>query len=117
MVIFVNLNSFLVTWSNQVQLIVYLEDGISSDQRQALEQLIRQEPDVESTEYVSKQAAWEKFKNTLSGKNKVLEDLEFNPLPGSYNIRFQPSSQRLEKIRRLVNLLKDKPGVESLEFG
>ncbi len=118
LVIFVNLNSFLTTWSKQVQLIVYLKDDISQSQRQALEQLISTNPDVESKTFISRETAWANFKNTFSTKKSdFIDDLKFNPLPSSYNLKFRPSSDRYTKIRQFAELFEGRAGVESLEYG
>ncbi len=117
LVIFVNLNTFLMTWSKQVQLIVYLEDKITGDQKQGLEKLISINSDVESMTFVSKEAAWQGFKNTFSGNSEVIEDLEFNPLPSSYSLKFKPADDRFLRIRQFADLLSKRPGVESLEYG
>ncbi len=118
LVIFVNLNSFLTTWSKHVQLIVYLEDDISKDQRGVLEQLISTNPDVESMTFISKESAWANFKNTFSTKKSdFIDELKFNPLPSSYNIKFRPSPERFTKIRNFAELFKEREGVESVEYG
>jgi cell division transport system permease protein len=118
LVIFVNLNSFLTTWSKHVQLIVYLEDNISKSQRVELEQLIFTNPDVESMNFISKDAAWANFKNTFSTKKSdFIDELKFNPLPSSYNIKFKPSSERFIKIQNFAEVFKEKTGVESIEYG
>jgi cell division transport system permease protein len=118
LVIFVNLNSFLTTWSKHVQLIVYLEDNISKSQRVGLEQLISTNPDVESMTFISKETAWANFKNTFSTKKSdFIDELNFNPLPSSYNLKFRPSDERFIKIRNFAEIFKERKGVESVEFG
>jgi cell division transport system permease protein len=118
LVIFVNLNSFLTTWSKHVQLIVYLEDDISKNQRVDLEQLISTNPDVESITFISKDAAWANFKNSFSTKKSdFIDELNFNPLPSSYNLKFRPSDERFDKIQKFAELFKERKGVESVEYG
>lgn len=117
LIIFVNLNAFLFTWSKEIQLIVYLDDGISAKDRQILEKRLSQNPDVESVNYVSREMAWENFKNTFSARTDFLKSLEFNPLPASYNLQFKPSSERVDKIRRFAEELRKYQGIESLEYG
>ncbi len=118
LVLFVNLNTFLTTWNQQVQLIVYLEDTVTTDQRQALEQVISTNPDVESMTFVPREAAWAKFKNTFSSKkSNFIDDLKFNPLPSSYNLKFKPSEDRFVKIRQFAEIFQEKDGVESVEYG
>lgn len=118
LVIFVNLNSFLTTWNQQVQLIVYLEDTVTANQRQVLEQVISQNLDIESMTFIPKEAAWAKFKNTFSSKkSSFVDDLKFNPLPSSYSLKFKPSEDRILKVRQFADVIKKKDGVESVEFG
>lgn len=118
LVIFVNLNSFLTTWSKHVQLIVYLEDDISKSQQVVLEQLISTNPDVESMTFISKETAWASFKNTFSTKKSdFIDELNFNPLPSSYNLKFRPSDERFTKISNFAEIFKEKKGVESVEYG
>ncbi len=118
LVLFVNLNTFLTTWNQQVQLIVYLEDTVTVKQRQALEQVISSNADVESMTFVPREAAWAKFKNTFSSKkSNFIDDLKFNPLPSSYNLKFKPSEDRFFKIRQFAENFKIKDGVESVEYG
>ncbi|OGW22659.1 MAG: hypothetical protein A3K09_00005, partial [Nitrospinae bacterium RIFCSPLOWO2_12_FULL_47_7] len=117
LIIFVNLNAFLFTWSNEVQLIVYLDDNISAKDRQVLEKRISQNPDLKSISYVSRDMAWESFKNTFSARTDFLKSLDFNPLPASYNLQFKQSPERVDKIRKFAEEIRKSSGVESLEFG
>ena len=115
--VFLNLDSVLDTWNKQVKLIVYLNDNVSKKDQQALEILIARNTDVESSEFVSREIAWEKFKQSFSGKAKVIESLEFNPLPSSLVLQFRYASNRFDRIRKFVGVLEDQNGVESLEYG
>lgn len=117
LIIFVNLNVFLLTWSKEVQLIVYLTDPVSVKDRLTLESRISKNPDVESFTYISREAAWENFKNTFSARTDFLKSLEFNPLPASYNLQFKRSPDRVDKIRKFAEELRVQSGVESLEYG
>ena len=115
--IFVNLNTFLSTWDKQVQLIVYLDDGISKVHSSTLEAIYKSNKEIDSVSFVSRDDAWKSFKNTFSKNSKFIEVLDFNPLPASYVIKFKDSPNRLNNIRKLVEILKSQKGVESLEYG
>jgi cell division transport system permease protein len=115
--VFVNLNTLLSTWDKQVQLIVYLDDGISKGQKNALEEIFKSNEKVDSISYDSRDEAWTEFKNTFSGKSGFVTDLDFNPLPASYNLKFKDDPERIVNIRQLADLLKGQKGVESLEYG
>lgn len=118
LVIFVNLNFFLSAWNKQVQLIIYLEDNITANQKRVLEQSISTSSDVESMNFIPREVAWANFKNSFSSKKAdFIDDLEFNPLPSSYNLKFKSSNDRFVKIREFADFIKRKAGVESVDYG
>lgn len=114
---FANLESMMSTWNRQVQLIVYLEDEVDDGRRDELRHLFEGNPAVEKVTFTSRQEAWENFRNSFSGAADFIQDLDFNPLPGSFHMRFKASPDRLEKIRNLAQALENQRGVESLEYG
>lgn len=117
LMLYFNLNGFLSTWNRQVQLIVYLNDDITVSQKNSLADIISKNPQVESSEEVSRETAWVEFQSNLSENLQPLLDLEFNPLPASYKIRFHNTDNRLTHIRNLSKELKAEEGVESVEYG
>lgn len=117
LIIFINLNVFLSTWSKEIQLIIYLDDSISAKERQVIEKSMSRNPDVESISYISREMAWESFKNTFSARTDFLKSLDFNPLPASLNLQFKQSPERVEKIRKFAEETRKLKGVESVEYG
>lgn len=115
--IFINLNSLLLTWDQRVQLVVYLNDGISVDDRKRLAQLISGKIEVESFEFISREKAWAKFESSFSKESDLLAELDFNPLPASYNLKIRSSADRLNEIRKLSDIMVRQKGVESVEYG
>jgi len=117
LMLFSNLNGFLSKLDDEVQLLVYLNDNISPGERKALEDIISKSPFVKSTTKVSKKLAWEEFQSNMSENLKPLLGMKFNPLPASYKIQFYEADNRLVRIRELSEQLKDKKGIESVEYG
>jgi len=115
--VYINLNSVLSFWNDQVQLIVYLDDEISSDQKKQLENLFSSNPEVDVFDFVSREKAWENFQSMFSEKSSFLKGMGFNPLPASYNLMIKPSPERLKYIQSLANKLNQQDGVESVEYG
>jgi len=111
LIIFFNLNGFFASWNQHVQLIVYLDDDISSSQKNKLENLFKANARVESTEEVTKERAWQEF--SLNADT----ELGFNPLPASYRVRFKVSENRSSYIREFAERARSAPGVESVEYG
>jgi len=115
--VYINLNSVLSFWNEQVQLIVYLDDEISSGEKEQLEKIFSSNPKVDSFDFISREEAWEKFQSMFSEKSSFLKGMGFNPLPASYSLKVKPSPERLETIQSLANKLKLQDGVESVEYG
>ena len=115
--IFLNLNEFLSKLNRQVQLIVYLKDDIKISQRKALVDIIEKYPNVDSYIEISRDMAWAEFQSIMSDKLKPLIDLDFNPLPASYKIKFKEVDNRWVYIRELSEILVIKNGVESIDYG
>ena len=117
LMLFVNLNGFLSKWNSQVQLIVYLNDNITSSQKEILVDIISKSPNVESYLEVSRDEAWVEFQSNISENMEPFMDLDFNPLPASYKIKLKEIDNRLLFIRELSEILNVQKGVESVEYG
>ena len=115
--VYINLNSVLSFWNDQVQLIVYLEDEVSMHEKKKLEKMVSSHSEVESFDFVSREKAWKNFQAMFSEKSAFLKGMGFNPLPASFNLKIKPTPNRLEKIRTLAEQMKQLPGVESVEYG
>ncbi len=115
--VYINLNSVLSFWNEQVQLIVYLDDEISQGEKKRLEKLFSSESEVDSFDFISREKAWENFQSMFSEKSSFLKGMGFNPLPASYNLRVKASPKRLETIQALAEKLNQQAGVESVEYG
>jgi len=115
--VYINLNSVLSFWNDQVQLIVYLDDEIPNDEKKRLEKLFSSSPEVDSFDFVSREKAWKNFQSMFSEKSSFLNGMGFNPLPASYNLIIKPSPERLKHIQSLAKKLNQQDVVESVEYG
>jgi cell division transport system permease protein len=115
--VYVNLNSVLSFWNEQVQLIVYLDDEVSQSEKKQLEKLFSSDSKVDSFDFVSREKAWDNFQSMFSEKSSFLKGMGFNPLPASYNLKIKASPKRLETIQSLAKKLNQQNGVESVEYG
>ena len=117
LILFLNLNSFFLKLNNQIQLIAYLNDDITASQKSILENYISNYPKVESVKEVSREQALAEFQSNMPDSLRGLLELDFNPLPASYNIHFGEVKNRFIHIRELAEKLKNKNGIESIEYG
>jgi cell division transport system permease protein len=117
LIVFFNLNALLTSWSQHVQLVVYLDDDISPSRKNELEDLFKSNTKIQSMEEVGKERAWKEFKLNQSNNDGFDMNLGFNPLPASYEIRFKASKNRSSYISEFAEQVRVKPGVESIEYG
>jgi len=117
LMLFSNLNGLLSKLDSEVQLIVYLNDTVTSAERKVLEDIISKSSFVKSMTKVSKKRAWQEFQSNMSENLKPLLGIKFNPLPASYKVQFHEADNRLVHIREIAEQLKDKKGIESVEYG
>lgn len=112
-----NLGLVLTQWKEQVQVTVFLEEGLPMDQIAYLKKKISAEMAVKSLSYTSKEEALASFKRELKGQESLLEGLGENPLPASFQLKVQERYQSPEAIKRLVISLKRLEGVEDVLYG
>ena len=112
-----NLNALLSTWNKQVQLVIYLDDGISKTRMKALKKLFDDNERIDSVHYISRDSAWKNFKSTFAEKSGFVAGLDLNPLPASYSLKFKAGPDRLKHIRQLTDELREGEGIESMEYG
>ncbi|MEA2015536.1 MAG: permease-like cell division protein FtsX [Actinomycetota bacterium] len=90
---------------SEVELEVYLEDDISEELRDFIEQEVLSWQEVDSINYVSKEQALESFKKQYEGSD-ILKEIGGNPLPASFEITLKSP----EKIDRVALRFYDKDG-------
>jgi cell division transport system permease protein len=91
-----DVQSVLNSIESQVEIAVYLKDNISDDLKGYLENEIKNWPEVDSINYVSKDQALEKFKVQNEGSD-ILKEIQGNPLPASFEIKMK-DPQKVEQV-------------------
>jgi cell division transport system permease protein len=118
------LGAFLITtsnlerlgreWSNSAQLSVYLTDGVTSGEREAIERTLAPGNAVASIQYVSKADALARFKKTFSDLSSTIDGLGENPLPASFEVQLLGGSNSVVDL--LVAELRQLPGVADVRY-
>ncbi len=120
LLIYVNLNSVARRWTDSVQIIAYFDDPLSDDQRLKIDAEIRKIHYVDGLIYISQDDALEKFTQRLLGHEQILEGLESNPLPASFEIRLKREYRDLASVEKAVKRLrKNFPSLEEddIQYG
>lgn len=109
-----NLNNMASNLENQVQLSVYLKDGLTTEQIMDTGKQIKAIPNLKQLEFVNKEQAMKDFKERLGEQQQLVNALDgVNPLPNSYVLTFE----KPEDVKQTAKLVTTFEGVESTHYG
>jgi cell division transport system permease protein len=113
----------LLAWNAEValgmigdrrEMVVYLNDGVSTSTRESLMARLREL--FGSVTYVSKDEAWEEFARQV-GDPSLLEAVGDNPLPASLRVRLRPELLHYEAMENAARQVSQFPEVEDVRYG
>ena len=113
----VNLQAILSDWKAQFEVVVFLREDITANQRELLRRRLQAEAAVAAVQYTSKEEALALFKRDLRGQASLLEGLGENPLPASFQLRIREEHQTGPGMRAFATSLERLEGVEEVLYG
>jgi len=111
------MESVIQRWAKNFGLVVYLNENISSDEEAALKNRFSQDSDIIETKYISKDLALKELSTTLGANTLILEGLNENPLPSSYELTLKSSLLAPEFVRKKALQIEQMKGVEEVLYG
>ena len=87
--LFVNVNQWMLEWGQSLSMSVYLEDGIGAGTKKGIESKLTNLPGAEMTGFVSKDKAMLDLMEGLGPQSGLVAGLSNNPLPASFEIIFK----------------------------
>lgn len=112
-----NLSTLISRWKEEVQVTVFLKDGLSSGLITSLREKVSKQEAIRSLSYVTKEQALSDFKQDLRHQEGLLEGLGYNPLPASFQIQVREPYQSPQKLQELAQRLRKLEGVEDVLYG
>ena len=100
-----DIQSIMNSIRGQVELAVYIQDNISPELNEYIEDEISSWEETENIIYVSKEQALERFKEQNEGSD-ILKEIQGNPLPASFEITLNDP----EKVELVALRFIDKDG-------
>ena len=110
------LGELVTRWTEKVQVIVYLEDGIEDRVRASLENRLREDPAVGSVDFVSREEALARFREMFRDLSSLPEDLGENPFPASLEVTLAAERQSPAEVERLAKAFTGAPGVREIQY-
>jgi len=105
MLVVYDIQSIIKSVESEVELAVYLEDDISEDLKNFVQEEILSWEETDSVNYVSKDQALERFRKQNEGSD-ILKEIEGNPLPASFEVTLKSP----EKVDQVALRFRDKDG-------
>lgn len=110
-----NLNGVVEGWGEKTQLIVYVKDA-SVGQADSIRQALAAIPGVKSAEFVSKEKALAQLKEELKGHEGILDGVDANPLPASFEVRVREEFKQPEQIAGIAGSIKALDWAEEVQY-
>ncbi len=116
-IVYSNVSHITAGWVQQVEIIAYIKNGTSSDRLDEVKKVLWENPEIAKVEFVSKGKALKRFQSEHTKSAYLLEGLNGNPLPASFEIGLSKAAQTREAVDRLVEKLQKIPELEEIQYG
>jgi len=117
LVITLNAQSLVAGLKQKVEIRAFLIDGKDPSEIAEARSKIQDLQGVQSVTYVSKEEAYSRFKADLSDKPDLLEAIETNPFPASFEVALLPDYRTEKKASAIAKQIEDLEAVEEAEYG
>ena len=118
--IFVSLSNNLQYTAQQLSqdmaVIFFLDKDISPVDRDAIARELENSPLVQTTQFVSAEQAMGKFLDKFPDLQGIVENLNLNPFPSSYEITLQDKDLTYEETQLFIDRMKALKGIEDAQF-
>ena len=81
-----NINHMASYLENQVEMTVYLKDGLTTDQVMGIGKYLKAQPGMKEIKFTNKDQAKKDFRERMGDQQGLLDAINGNPLPASYQV-------------------------------
>jgi cell division transport system permease protein len=97
-------------WFGKIEVSVFLQDGISQPDRDAIRTELQNLPQVETVYYESKDQAYERFKQQFAQEEQLVENTDPDALPESFRVKLYDP----KKYGIVASAVSQMPGVDQV---
>lgn len=106
-----NMNHMAAYLENQVEMSVYLKDGLTTEQVMGVGKRLKALPDMTEIHFTNKDEAMKEFRERLGDQAGILDAVNGNPLPSSYRLSFS-NPESLQSAAVMAATFKEVDGVQ-----
>lgn len=106
-----NVRQLSSSWDGSASISLFLNEGVSDEQAEAVRRQVALRPDVAETRLIDRAQALEEFRS-LSGFGQAIELLDQNPLPAVVVVRPRENVQAAAAVSRMAQELQNYREIE-----
>jgi len=118
--IFLSLSNNFQHIAKQIQknlaVVVFLEKDTSEDNIYAIKIRLENSPYIEEVRYINSEQAKKNFSEKFPELNDIVDNLELNPFPPSFEAVTKKNALSYDETLNLVNEVKNMSGVDEVQF-
>ncbi len=99
-----------------MQIIFFLEKDIPEAQRVSVENRLEESSLVNNVRYISVEQALERFQQNFPDLKGIIENIEINPFPASFETNLAEENLSPETILRFIQAMREMDGIEDVQF-
>jgi cell division transport system permease protein len=111
-----NLQRLSAGWMSAAEISVYLNDDATPEDRAAIERVLAAAPVVAAREYVAKEEALKRFRQTFGDLGAAIDGAGESPLPASYEVRVRTGPDSRSSLQALADNLRRMAGVSDVRY-
>jgi cell division transport system permease protein len=112
-----NLREVLRYAHEKVEIVAFLEDGITGAGLDSLNAELDAIPFIQHKTYISPNGALDELRTEFGTRSFILDALEENPMPASFEITLKPQYRLRDRVISVAERIKQLPGVEDVSYG
>ena len=114
--LYLNLKNVSGTLQSDIEVIVYLDPGVSEQVVSLVQRRLETEPAAVTLTFVSKEQALREFSEQFPEESLLLEGMDANPLPASVVVNLSPRFLDTESLSAFAERVKQLPGVTHVAY-
>jgi cell division transport system permease protein len=112
-----NIEQLTRSWSREVQISAYLDQAVGSESVAGKQTQIGHFPEVEEVVFISRQQAYESFKERLGDDADLLQGMKKDFLPASFAISLKAEFRNRLGVEKVVERLRQDSQLSDLRYG
>lgn len=111
-----NLERAVERWQGKSRATVYFDSEATPDQLHGVDTFLAQHSDLRSRRFITREQALARFKSMFTNLNDVVDQLDENPFPASFEIDVAPQAMQSRTFADEIGALRKLPGVDDVQF-